>query len=476
MGISPLQLFSFDPRQAPINARQQGTLPEGINGDSVYQLPFQAGSYTVNGVAGSVDDRLDNSNFLVRQAEGTLRSQPTSSAQVPTTFLGVDFTKIGFDFNNTGKNTSLLVNSVAPPTEAPDTPDAFAGRIQHYEVSEQNAANLVANSTFEIPGLGRNGLGIQVEQFGDGLKVNVDANGNIQLVSDAAGGIANVRLDTNLRSVQDQTLAANDGLRGLDQAAISIGATYGFGAPNEAEARAIAGRQALGLEPVEVTDKNRLAPDTLKLDSISDEKQALLKRLQQAAQGVLPQQQQISTVNNPFALGGLDPRTQLGLEPLDAAATGPNASLQVEQAKQIAASQAGLDVTLQPKTASVIQELTTATVLRQLQAQAQQQVAQVPMNDTSRMLDGRMPFIAYLPGAETDFQQRPGHMSQQGLIAGAFEDTVGKRSPGMGAYSPAFAGGGQSGSQQQQSGQQQAEQQQQELLERFQKRLKPFVA
>jgi hypothetical protein len=440
--VPSLQLFSLTPYEAPTETRNTGTL----NANTVYELPQVSGSYTVNAVEGSLSQRLDTSTYFDRQADGTLQRRPTSELQVPSTFLGVDFSKLDA---SPAERSKLLVGQSAPPADTPNTPDKFAAAVSRYAVSEANAATLVQDSTFFLPGVG---LGYAVEQYGSGLSVKVDAQGNIQLVSDASGGISAVRPELSLRAVQEQTLRANDGLRVLDQVGISSGAVYGFAALNASEQAASQQQALLDLQTLKEAGVTLPAGlQGLDLEALNLEREALLKRLEKLGQSLGQQPLGGVGANTPQAVTGAlagDPFKVAGaLEnpaALQAGTKGPGlAGLGVQGAEQAALLQA-----LPANTTQTISELTASAVLQQLKSQAVPTVQTSVPVDLSRSVDGRMPFSPYLPGAETGFNSTQSNTQQsQQLLTQLLEDAVNKRGPGLGAYSPAFAQGGGTGTQ-----------------------------
>lgn len=166
----------------------------GLNANSSYTIPATRFSpaYQVN-VAPSTSPFDPNAY----PAFGTdknhrLVSKATSSAAAHTTLLGI---------NNA---VSGHISKVSAPATAPEIPNLFKQMAALYSISDVNMTDLLAQADFRIPGVGM------------GIKVTTDGNGNVQSMA----------LSPSTRATTNKANAVGHSLGAPNSAAISIAATY----------------------------------------------------------------------------------------------------------------------------------------------------------------------------------------------------------------------------------------------------------
>jgi hypothetical protein len=324
---------------------------KGLNGNSSFTIPATRFSpaYQVNMPPAS--NPFDPAAYLALSTDKNHRlvSKPTSGAPQYNTLLGI---------NNT---VSGHISKVAMPATAPKIPNLFQQAVSLYTISEANLSTLLAQPSFRIPTIGM------------GIKVTTDGNGNVQSVS----------LSPSSRGTINRANAVGHSLGAPNRAALTIAATYKVNDPGFSFGNVYAVEAPNGPPPAPAA-KNLAANPLAALNP-----------------GPLGNSAGIFNTG-PQSKPGLD-----GLNPVQArlnqlqpqngglAVSGADAGIGVDQAQQVAASQADYGVNL---SSNFYQNITSLVSAAGRQQQSSYAATYAPPID--QVLDGRvnvMPWQAPTP-------------------------------------------------------------------------------
>lgn len=347
----PLKLYNVgQPRESAMRADLSG-----LNQSTSFYLGFSdlkrlyptLPSYPVN-AAPTVDRTGDDFYFTVN-SDGTFTQKPVSSATDPGKPLSFSFT-----------GSSGSISTTTTPTVAPDSPMNWSEYLNTLQYSDNQFSTLVAGAagtTFEIPGVG---LGLLA-------------------TTDGMGHVSNVQIDMSYQGLTRWGMDVLSPLYNmLDRESILLRASMSGPAASVA--------QDNNMRVGKAADSNNPGITSLIPASVSPAGLGL------ASTGLAG----INT--NPVLnrLAALQPR-DLGL-----LVSGFNSQLDLQGNRNLASSQAGLDVFPSLAFKQNLQQLTQSLVTSQPKTEPKTPLAQELFNITqqqfARQMDGKVPLVAVLPG------------------------------------------------------------------------------
>ena len=279
----------------------------GLNQNSSFVIPATrySQSYAVN-MTPTTNSYDPNSYVSFYSGNPRLLvGKPISDATNYTTMLGMDNSVPGH------------LAQVSAPATAPNIPMVFQDRVDNYTITDANYAALMAQPSFEIPGIGM------------GLLVTTDGNGNVQSES----------LNPSSWATMFRTNAVGHDLGVLNRAEITLGATYkvddpGFSFSNINHKNTAAANQKAPQAPSAVGAMG--SPNLIQHGGIFN-----TQPLNSAATTGLDDLTGVNAANPVLAkLNQLQPR-DMGLS-----LSGQEAGIDVTQAQQVAVNQADYGVNL----------------------------------------------------------------------------------------------------------------------------------
>jgi hypothetical protein len=302
-------------------------------------------------------DVSQNTNYLRLGPNQNLTQQPISQAQTFSTNLGMDANALG------GLKQADI------PAVAPGIPNLYKDIVSLYAITDAQFSDLMAQPDFRIPTIGM----------------------GVQIITDGMGNAVKEVINPGSYGAMPTVPVTSDLFAGPNRAEITTGATF------KADPGVGLGSDSSSDTPVSKPDIPPTNPfstnpsDAVNLTTLgksagifSTDQLSLTDRLQSLDAGAVN-----GTAANPL----LQRLAQLHPPDSGLSVVGANAQLNAEQARQLAATQAGLDVNVGEGFKQNAVQLASAARPQESYAATYRALG------LDRVMDGRIPMAPSMPGA-----------------------------------------------------------------------------